>query len=86
MAKKKSSKTQIQIGIIGALVAVIIGVIIFFASKGEKLVIDEYIPKKVNIDFSTEVFDNPEFETLAPLVKLPITPGQKGRSNPFEEF
>lgn len=84
--KKKMTKSQMQLVILGVLVATIIGVLIFFVSSGPSLNQVSYEVKKIDTDLSGDVFDHPEYSKLNSPVSLPVTSGPTGRDNPFEPY
>lgn len=85
-AKKKISKSQIQLMLFGVLVAAIIGVLIFFVSSGPQLTQEVYETKTIDTNLSGEVFEHPEYKRLKSPVTLPVTAGPTGRDNPFEPY
>jgi len=85
-AKKKITKSQKQLMLLGVLVAMIIGVLIYFVSSGASLPREVYEAKKIDTDLSGEVFDHPEYKKLRSPITLPVTAGPVGRENPFEPY
>jgi len=85
---KKLTKTQKQFMMLGGLVAVIIGVIIWVSvgGGGGELGVKEYKAKTISTKLADDVFENPEFKKLQSPVTLPLTPGVAGRENPFKPF
>jgi hypothetical protein len=83
----KLKKTQIEMAVLGALVAGLLGVLAYMFLKPEaETSLGGYQARKTPTDFSKAVFDNPEYYTLSTPVKLPLEPGPAGRPNPFEPF
>lgn len=85
MAKKKLNKKTRQLALLGGLVAVIVGVLIYIVGGGPAVDLGtSYRGRTVDTDIDTDVFEHPTFRTLESPVSLPLVIGAKGRDNPFE--
>lgn len=85
----KLSKTKKQLIMLGGLVALILGVIIWMSvgsGSGDQALEDVYTTKTVTKDISLDIFESPEYKKLQSPISLPLTPGSAGRDNPFAKF
>lgn len=72
---------------LGGLVALIIGVIIWVSGGGGgDLPQAEYQAKAISTKIDDDIFESSEFKKLQNPVQLPLTPGVAGRDNPFAKF
>lgn len=95
MVKPLEQKKRQKI-LIGALVIVVVIIVfLWYSSSQKKSPGEEFISegqtgpsitrekfKGIRLDFS--ILDNPLFKLLKTYGVLPVTPGETGRSNPFE--
>ena len=80
----KTQKQTIALGVvIGLIVIALIGNFIINRPSAATNVV-QYEAPKIQKNFSSSVFDNPEYLKLEPpLVKLPLDPGPKGNEDPY---
>ena len=82
----KISKSQRDMIILGGVLAVTVGVLIWFFAKGSQTPQETYQPKSVDTQIKRELFEMAEFRRLRQPVPLPLEPGAMGRSDPFSAY
>lgn len=81
------TKTRKQFILLGGLLALIVIVVIWVATRDDaQFVPQAYQAKSISTDLVDDVFEHPEFKKLRNPVPLPLAPGLAGRENPFEPF
>ncbi len=80
---KKMSKNQRQLIVLGALLAVIAGVLIFYFSRSQPSYEEAYRQKELSTEIPKAIFEQAEYRRLTSPVELPLQPGPTGRPNPF---
>lgn len=82
----KSSKNRRQLIVLGALLAAIVGVLVFYFSRTGPVQEEAYRSKELSTEIPKAIFERAEYRRLKSPVDLPVQSGPTGRPNPFTPY